>query len=95
MFNTSLDILYLVLSVSSVFLVIFICAALYQFIVAANKINRLASSAERIVSKGEELVSFLQERVSHSAAMFLGAAEVAKTIISMFKEKREDKKKKK
>ena len=54
MFSTSLDILYLVLAVCVLFLTIFICVALYEFIVSMNKINRLAGAIEKIVVKGGE-----------------------------------------
>ncbi|MFZ4648624.1 MAG: hypothetical protein ACOYMB_03235 [Patescibacteria group bacterium] len=93
MFNTSLDILYLVLSFCALFLTVFLCVALYQLIVTASKINRVASAVEKIATKGEELISFVQDRVSHSAALFLGLAEVVRKIISSFTDKRETKKK--
>lgn len=92
MFSTSLDILYLVLSVCALFLTIFLCVALYELIVSAAKINRLATAVEKIVVKGEELISFVEDKVSHGSALFLGVAEVIKNIISTFAKKKEAKK---
>jgi hypothetical protein len=95
MFNTSLDLLYLALSVCAIFLTIFLCAALYQLIVTASKINRVATAVEKITVKGEELISFIRDRVGHSATLFLGFAEIIKKIISIFSDKDKPKNKKK
>lgn len=92
MFSTSLDILYLVLSVCALFLTIFLCVALYELIVSMTKINRLAGAIEKIVVKGGELISFVEEKVHHSSALFLGAAEIIKNIFSTFAGKKEKKK---
>ncbi|MCX6795449.1 MAG: hypothetical protein NT165_01820 [Candidatus Falkowbacteria bacterium] len=93
MFNTSLDILYLVLSLSALLLTVFLCLALYQFIVSARKINRLASAAEKMAIKGEELISFLHDRIGHGTALVMGLAEVIKKVIASFSGKKESKKK--
>lgn len=92
MFSTSLDILYLVLSACVLFLTIFLCVALYEFIVSMTKINRLAGAIEKIVVKSGELISFVEEKVHHSSALFLGAAEIIKNIFSTFAGKKEKKK---
>lgn len=92
MFSTSLDILYFVLSVCALFLTIFLCVALYEFIVSMTKINRLAGAIEKIVVKGGELISFVEEKVHHSSALFFGAAEIIKNIFSTFAGKKEKKK---
>lgn len=92
MFSTSLDILYLVLSVCALFLTIFLCVALYELIVSMAKINRLAGAIEKIVVKGGELISFVEEKVHHGSVLFLGAAEIIKNIFSTFAGKKEKKK---
>ena len=92
MFSTSLDILYLVLAVCALFLTIFLCVALYELIVSMTKINRLAGAIEKIVVKSGELISFVEEKVHHSSALFLGAAELIKNIFSTFAGKKEKKK---
>ncbi len=94
MFNTSLDILYLVLSICALFLTVFFCGALYEFIVSAQKINRIATAVEKIVGKGEELISFVHDQVNHSATLIVGLTEIIKNIISSFSGKKETKKKK-
>ena len=57
-----------------------------------TKINRLAGAIEKIVVKGGELISFVEEKVHHSSALFLGAAEIIKNIFSTFADKKEKKK---
>lgn len=91
MLNTSLDILYIVLAVCALFLTIFLCLSLYQFIVAAKKVNRLASAVENIVVKGEQFISFLQGRVNQSASLFFTAVDTIKGIFSFFQERRQEK----
>lgn len=95
MFNTSLDLLYLALSVCAIFLTIFLCAALYQLIVSISKINRIATVVERVTTKGEDLISLIQNRFNHSSTLFLGFAEIIKKIISIFSDKDKPKNKKK
>ncbi len=93
MFNTSLDVLYLALALCALIFTVFLCAALYQFISGARKINRIAATAEKIVIKGEEVVSFIQDKVHRSASWFLVASEMVKHIMEMYQGKKEAKKK--
>ncbi len=80
------------MAVCTLFLTIFICVALYEFIVSMTKINRLAGAIEKIVVKGGELISFVEEKVHHGSSLFLGVAEVIKNIFSSFASKKEKKK---
>lgn len=91
MFNTSLDILYLALAVSAIFLTIFLCIALYELIVSMAKINRVASAVEKIVIKSESLIDFIQDKVGYGSSILFGASEVIKNIISSFSKKKDKK----
>jgi len=92
MFSTSLDILNLVISVCLVVLTFFLCFALYYFASSLRKINSVAKKVEQGVTKGEELIETVREKLKNSSAYFMVLAEVAKKALEFVQEKRAAKK---
>jgi ABC-type multidrug transport system fused ATPase/permease subunit len=91
MFNTSGDVLNLVLSVCLVVLTVFICLALYYFIASIQKIHNLIRRAEDGVTKVEEVIEIAREKLKNSAAYFMILGEIAKKAMDFVQEKREKK----
>jgi len=91
MFNTSGDILNLVLSVCLVALTVFICAAVYYFASSVRKIHALIKRVEDGVIKVEEVVEIAREKLRNSSAYFMILGEIAKRAMDFVEEKRDKK----
>ena len=84
MFSTSADVLNLVLSVSVLFLTIFVCWALYNIIVSVQRINKISKIVENGVVKVEEVVNIAKDKLRDSSAYFMILAEIAKKAARLF-----------
>ena len=91
MFSTSADVLNLVLSVSVLFLTIFVCWALYNIIVSVQRINKISKIVENGVVKVEEVVNIAKDKLRDSSAYFMILAEIAKKAMEFVQEKRSTK----
>lgn len=78
MFETSRDILNLVMSLSIAVLVFFICWALYYFIASAQRIFRLIKHVETGVEKAEALLDLIKEKISNSSSYLMILGEILK-----------------
>ena len=87
MFNTSGDILNLVLATCVAVLTVFLSIAIYYFISSVHKIHKLISLAEQGIVKAEELVSLVRDKVKNSSAYLMLFAEVAKQAMEYAKKK--------
>lgn len=81
MLSTSGDILNLVLAVSIAALTIFLVLAIYYVIASVRKVHNLIHKVESGVSKAEELVSLVKEKVKSSSTYLMVFAEVAKQAV--------------
>jgi hypothetical protein len=87
MFSTSIDVLNLVLAVSIAVLTIFLVSAIYYIIVSVKKLHRLINKIEAGVSKTEETISLIREKIKGGSAYLMILAEVAKQAIKLAKNK--------
>lgn len=90
MFATSHDILNWVLAASSGVLVFFLCWALYYFIVSAQRIYRLIKQVETGVTKAENLMDLIKEKISSSASYLAIFGELLKRGMEFAKDRREN-----
>jgi len=90
MFETSSDILNLVLSVCIVALTFFLCWGIYYFVVAVQKWYRITRQVEKSVNDVEEIILTVKEKLHGSAAYLLTLGDVAKRVFEYVKERKEE-----
>lgn len=95
MFNTSRDILNLVLSICVAAFTFFLCWALYYFVSSVHKIHKLIQRVESGVSKVEEIITIAKDKLKNSATYFMILGEIAKKAMEFVQEKRAEKKSRK
>lgn len=88
MFYTSSDILHLVLAVCAAALTLFICWAIYYFIVSAQTIYHLVKRVEDGVARAEEIMDIVREKLKNSSAYFMILGEIAKKAMEFVQEKK-------
>ncbi len=88
MFSSSVDILNLVLAVCIALLTLFLCWSLYYFIASARRINKIAKQIELGVSKAEEVISLIKDKIKGGSAYLMILAEVAKQAMEFAKNNR-------
>jgi len=89
MFETSRDILNWVLAASSGVLVFFLCWALYYFIASAQRIYRLIKQVETGVTKAENLMDLIKEKISSSASYLAIFGELLKRGMEFAKDRKQ------
>jgi hypothetical protein len=87
MLSTSSDILNLVLALCVAILTFFLSLSLYYFISSAQKIHRLIRQVEAGVSKADEVVTIVREKLKNGSAYLMVLAEVAKQAVEFAKKK--------
>lgn len=90
MFETSSDILNLVLSVCIAALTFFLCWGIFYFVAAVSKWYKITKKVEIIVDEVENVVNTVKEKLHGSAAYLLTLGDVAKKIFDYVKEKKEE-----
>lgn len=90
MFETSSDVLNLVLSVCIIALTFFLCWGIYYFVVAVQKWYRITKRIETGVDEVEKIIFIVKEKLHGSAAYLFTLGEVAKKVFDFVKEKREE-----
>ena len=90
MFETSSDILNLVLSVCIAALTFFLCWGIFYFVAAVSKWYKITKKVEVIVDEVENVVNTVKEKLHGSAAYLLTLGDVAKKIFDYVKEKKEE-----
>ena len=90
MFQTSSDILNLVLSVCIIALTFFLCWGIYYFVVAVQKWYKITKQVEKGVEEVEEIIFTVKEKLHGSAAYLLTLGDVAKKVFDYVKEKKEE-----
>lgn len=96
MFSTSADILNFVLATSIVTLTVFLCVALFYIISSFRKTQKIIRAAENIITKTDDLLSLVKDKVKNSGTYIMLLGEVLKKGLDIFsskkKEDKEDKK---
>ncbi len=87
MFETSRDILNLVLSISIAALAFFICLSLYYVITVFKKGLGLVKKAEDMASKVEMLIDLIKNKVSSSASYIFTLGELVKKVSSFMRDR--------
>jgi len=82
--------LNLVLSVCVVALTSFLCVALFYLISSIHKVQRVVKMVEGGVTKAEEVVDLIREKVKSGSAYFMVLGEVAKRAMEYFFDKTRD-----
>lgn len=95
MFETSNDVLNLVLAVCIIALTFFLCWGIYYFVAAVQKWYRITKKVEQGVDEVEEIIATVKEKLHGSAAYLLTLGDVAKRVFDYVKERRGDFKKSK
>lgn len=90
MFETSRDILNLVLSISIASLAFFLCLGLYYIISVFKKGLGLVKKGEDIISKFEMLLDLVKNKVTSSASYIFTLGELVKKVSSLMRERRRD-----
>jgi len=90
MFETSGDILNLVLSVCIIALTFFLCWGIFYFVAAVSKWYKITKKVEIIVAEAEIIIETVKEKLHGSAAYLFTLGDVAKKIFDYVKEKKEE-----
>ena len=88
MFETSSDVLNLVLSICIIALTFFLCWGIYYFVVAVQKWYRITKKIESGVDDVEQIIFTVKEKMHGSAAYLLTLGDVAKKVFDFVQEKR-------
>lgn len=94
MFSTSLDVLYLILSICLAVLTFFICWAIYYFVMSVHKLYKLTQRIEAGVAKAEEILDVARDKLKNSGAYFMVLGEIAKKAMEFVEKKKEKKERK-
>jgi hypothetical protein len=95
MFTTSRDVLNLVLSICITAFTFFLCWSLYYFIASVRNIHRLIKRIEDGVTKAEEIIALVKDKLKNSSVYLMILGELAKKAIEFIQTKRQEKKEKK
>lgn len=90
MFETSGDILNLVLAISIAALAFFLCLGLYYVITVFRKGLNLVKKGEDIIGKIEMVLDLVKNKVSSSASYIFTLGELVKKVSSLIRDKRKD-----
>ncbi len=90
MFETSSDILNLILSICIAALTFFLCWGIYYFVVAIQKWYRITKKVEKSIDDVEEIIFTIKDKLHGSMANLITAGELAKKVFDYVKEKREE-----
>lgn len=92
MFETSSDVLNLVLSVCIIALTFFLCWGIYYFVAAVQKWYRITKKVETAVDEVEGIIYNVKEKLHGSAAYLFTAGEALKKVFEFIQEKRAESK---
>lgn len=90
MFETSSDMLNLVLSVCIIALTFFLCWGIYYFVVAVQKWYKITKRVEKGIDDVEAIIFTVKEKLHGSMANIITFGEVAKKVFDYVKEKKEE-----
>jgi len=88
MFDTSKDILYLVIAFCVLWFTVFICWLLYYFISIVGKVRKIIKSVEDKIEKIDGLIDLLKDKIEHSAAYLGLIVNGVGKLVEYFKDKK-------
>jgi len=88
MFETSADVLNLVLSACIIALTFFLCWGIYYFVVTVQKWYRIIKKVETGVDEVENIIYTVKDKLHGSAAYLFTLGDVAKRVFEFVQEKR-------
>lgn len=92
MFETSSDVLNLVLSACIIALTFFLCWGIYYFVVAVQKWYRITKKVEAGVDEVEQIIFTVKEKLHGSATYLFTAGEALKKVFEFIQDKRAESK---
>ncbi len=87
MFNTSRDILNLVLAISIAGLSVFICWSLFYLIASLRSVYKVLREVETTIQKIGDLTRFIRDKIESGAAVFNSLSEKANDLTQTIKDK--------
>lgn len=90
MFDTSKDILYLVLAFCILWLTIFMCWLLYYFISIVGGVRKIVKSLADKIEKIDRLIETLKDKIEHSTSYLMIIMESVSKLMDYFKNKKND-----
>ncbi|MDD3711136.1 MAG: DUF948 domain-containing protein [Patescibacteria group bacterium] len=91
MLETSKDILNVSIAGAVIVLVIFLCFALYYLIANLKRINRISGQVEKGVTKIDNLVDLIKNKVNQSSSYLFLFGKLAEKAMSYFISKKDKK----
>ena len=93
MLETSKDVLFIILAFSILWLTVFISFILFYIVRIFRTAGKIISRTEETISKVDDLVDFLKEKIGKSTSHLILLAELVKQGMSFIHDKKEKSKK--
>jgi hypothetical protein len=90
MFETSKDILLLVIAFCVLWFTVFLCWLLYYFISMVGSVRKIVKSVQEKIDKIDELIDLVKDKVNSSAAYLPLIVDGVGKIVKHFKSKKSD-----
>jgi uncharacterized protein YoxC len=87
MFETSGDILNLVIAISVLLFTVFLVWTIYYILASLKKVYKIVNELDKGVKKALETIDTIKEKVNKSTSYLYVAGEVAKKIVNLMKDK--------
>ena len=95
MLETSKDVLYIILAFSILWLTVFISFMIYYLIKIFRSADKIISRTENTISKVDDLVDFLKDKIKKSTSHLILLAELIKQGMKLLQDRKEKKEKSK
>lgn len=93
--NDSKDLLYVIIALSVLLFTVFSCWAIYYLARILQQTFKVVKETRDRLSKFDELIKVVKEKIDHSASYFFLIGEGVKKLVEMMKARGEKKKSKK
>jgi uncharacterized protein YoxC len=87
MFETSGDILNLVIAISVLLFTVFLVWTIYYVLASLKKVYKIVNELDKGVKKALETIDTIKEKVNKSTSYLYVAGEVAKKVVNLMKDK--------
>jgi hypothetical protein len=91
MFQTSGDILNIIIAICVLIFTVFVVLAIYNFLSGLKKVRNLVSEVEKSVRKLLEIIDSVENKVQKSTSYVYMVSEVAKNIFDLVKKNKRGK----
>ncbi len=89
MFETSKDILYLVIAFCILWFTVFVCWLLFYFISIIGNVRKIAKSIHEKLEKVDEIINLVKSKVENSATHLAILVEGVGKLVDYFKDKKQ------